>query len=142
MKRSVFDPSSYQVAFLDPMDEGRIEIDSVEQSAAKASPRLLPSGGVVEWIRMINANVVKGVHELLEEHGIKPKPDEAFGDTVARALGISGRQSEILLESLHDGGSVDEAVAAAEIDTSDINNELLIHIGRAIGTALGHIKRG
>ena len=90
---------------------------------------------------MINANVVKGVHELLEEHGIKPKLDEAFGDTVARALGISGRQSEILLESLHEGGSVDQAVAAAEIDTSDLNGDLLVHIARAIGIALGRLNR-
>jgi hypothetical protein len=90
---------------------------------------------------MINANVVKGVHELLEEHHIKPKPDEAFGDTVARALGISGRQSEILLESLHEGGSVDEAIAAAEIDSSDFNRDLLVHVARAIGTALGRMNR-
>ena len=91
---------------------------------------------------MINANVVKGVHELLEERGIRPKPDEAFGDMVARALDISGRQSEILLESLHDGASVDEAVAAAEIDPSHLEGDLLVQIARAIGTALGRLNRG
>ena len=90
---------------------------------------------------MINANVVKGVHELLEERGIRPKPDETFGDMVARALDISGRQSEILLQSLHDGASVDEAVAAAEIDTSHLEGDLLVQIARAIGTALGRVNR-
>jgi len=96
---------------------------------------------VVKWFRMINANVIKGVHELLEERGIRPEPDENFGDMVARALDISGRQSEILLESLHDGASVDEAVAAAEIDTSQIEGDLLVRIARAIGTALGRVNR-
>ena len=89
---------------------------------------------------MINANVVKGVHELLEEHGLKLKPDESLAEAVARALGISGRQSDILLESLHEGSSVDEAVAAAEIDTSDSKGDLLLKIARAIGTALGRIN--
>jgi hypothetical protein len=37
---------------------------------------------------MISANVIKGVHELLEERGIRPEPDETFGDMVARALDI------------------------------------------------------
>jgi hypothetical protein len=32
---------------------------------------------------MISANVIKGVHELLEERGIRPQPDETFGDVVA-----------------------------------------------------------
>ena len=91
---------------------------------------------------MINANVVKGVHELLEERGIRSKPDETFGDMVARALGISSRKSEILLESLHDGASVDEAVATAEIDTSHLELDLLAQIARAIGTTLGRINRG
>ena len=90
---------------------------------------------------MISANVIKGVHELLEERGIQPEPDETFEDTVARALGISRRQSEILLESLHDRASVDEAVAAAEIDTSHLEGDLLARIARAIGTALGRVNR-
>jgi hypothetical protein len=101
---------------------------------------------VVKWFRMISANVIKGVHEkgvheLLEERGIRPEPDETFGDMVARALDISGRQSEILLESLHDGASVDEAVAAAEIDPSHLEGDLLVRIARAIGTALGRVNR-
>jgi len=90
---------------------------------------------------MISANVVNGVHELLEERGIRTKPDETFGDTVARALGISSRQSEILLESLHDGASIEVAVATAEIDTSHLEPDLLVQIARAIGTALGRVNR-
>jgi hypothetical protein len=38
---------------------------------------------------MINANVVKGVHEFLGEHGLDQNPDERFSDFVARALKIS-----------------------------------------------------
>ena len=90
---------------------------------------------------MISSNVIKGVHELLEARGIQPEPKESFGETVARALGISSRQSEVFLEALHDGASVDEAVAAAEIDTEQLDTDLLTRIARAIGTALGKAKR-
>ena len=90
---------------------------------------------------MINANVIKSVHELLEERGIRTKPDETFGDMVARALGISSRQSEILLESLHDGATIDVAAARAEIDTSHLEPDLLVQIARAIGAALGQVNR-
>jgi hypothetical protein len=90
---------------------------------------------------MISANVIKGIHELLEEHGIRAEPDETFGDQVARALGISKRQSEILFEFLHHGASIDEAVAAAEVGTSNLNGDFLVRIARAIGTALGRVNR-
>jgi len=90
---------------------------------------------------MINANVIKSVHELLEERGIRTKPDETFGDMVARTLGITSRQSEILLESLHNGVSIEVAVTAAEIDTSHLEPDLLVQIARAIGTALGRVNR-
>ena len=90
---------------------------------------------------MISANVIKGVHELLEEHGIRPKQDEPLGDTVARALDISPRQSEVLLEALHDGASVQAAAAAAGIDTTRIQGDLLIRIATVIGTALGRVVR-
>jgi hypothetical protein len=65
---------------------------------ARLSSNRLPCD-VVKWFRMISANVIKGVHELLEERGIRPEPNETFGDMVARALDISRRQSEILLEA-------------------------------------------
>lgn len=90
---------------------------------------------------MISANVIKGVHELLEERGIRPSPDETLGDTVARALDISERQSEVLLEALHDGASVEEAAAKAEIDTTRIHGDLLIRIATTIGTTLGRVSR-
>jgi hypothetical protein len=90
---------------------------------------------------MISANVIKGVHELLDQRGIRPRPDETFGETVARALDISARQSEILLERLHDGASVDEAAAAAEIDLAQVPNDLLVRLATAIGTALGRVNR-
>ena len=76
------------------------------------------------------------------ERGIRPQPGETFGDTVARALGISARQSEILLERLHDGASVDEAAAAPEIELAQIPGDLLVRIAIAIGTALGRMNRG
>jgi hypothetical protein len=96
---------------------------------------------VLKCKSMISANVIKGVHELLDQRGIRPKPDETFGDMVARALDISARQSEILLERLHDGASVDEAAAAAEIDIAQIPGDLLVRIATAIGTALGRVNR-
>jgi hypothetical protein len=90
---------------------------------------------------MISANVIKGVHELFEERGIRPKPDETLGDMVARALGVSARQSEILLDQLHEGAPLDEAAAAAQIDTALIPGDLLFRLATAIGTALGRAKR-
>ena len=45
---------------------------------------------------MISAEVIKGVKELLEAQGVVQKSDERFGDFVARGLGISARQTEIL----------------------------------------------
>ena len=90
---------------------------------------------------MVSANVIKGVQELLEDRGIQPEPDETFEDTLARALGISRRQSDILLVSLHDGATVEEAAAAAEIDNSNSERDLLVRIARAIGSALGTVTR-
>jgi hypothetical protein len=86
---------------------------------------------------MISAEVIKGVQELLEARGVKQKPNEKFGDYVARGLGISARQSDVLLEALHGGDTVDEAVRKADIDSAAVSEDLLIQLARAIGSALG-----
>ncbi|MEP6963762.1 MAG: hypothetical protein ABI995_16915 [Acidobacteriota bacterium] len=90
---------------------------------------------------MISANVIKGVHEILEERGIRPEPDEPLANVVARALGISSRQSEILLEVLHDGATLEQAIAAAEINVAYIQEDFLPRIARAIGAALGRASK-
>ncbi len=89
---------------------------------------------------MISAEVIKGVHELLGQSGVKLNPDERFGDYVARRLGISARQAEVLLESLHSGATVEEAAALAEVDGSTVDHDLLKQVARAIGSALGRIN--
>jgi hypothetical protein len=88
---------------------------------------------------MISAEVIKGVQELLEGRGVQQKAGEKFGDVVARELGISARQTEILLEALHDGHDVDDAVRAAEIDPTAVSGDLLVQLARVIGTALGRL---
>jgi hypothetical protein len=88
---------------------------------------------------MINAEVIKGVQQVLGEHSVHQQVDERFGDFVARGLGISARQADIFLESLHDGAIVDEALLMAEIDPATTSSELLSKVARAIGVALGRI---
>jgi hypothetical protein len=88
---------------------------------------------------MISAEVIKGVQQVLGEHGTHQKTDERFGDFVARGIGISARQADIFLASLHDGGTVEDALLAAEIDSSAVSSELLSKLARAIGVALGRI---
>jgi hypothetical protein len=88
---------------------------------------------------MINAQVIKGVQELLEKHGVEQRSDEKFGDFVARGLGISARQADIMLESLHDGETVEEAMQAADIDSTVESGDLLIQIARAMGTMVGRM---
>ena len=69
------------------------------------------------------------MQELLEGRGVQQKAGEKFGDVVARELGISARQTEILLEALHDGHDVDDAVRAAEIDPTAVSGDLLVQLG-------------
>ena len=88
---------------------------------------------------MISAEVIKGVQQLLAERGVLPKADERFGDFVSRGLGVSARQAEVLLQSLHDGDTVEEAMRAADIDSNSVSEDLLVQIARAIGSALGRI---
>ena len=88
---------------------------------------------------MISAEVIKGVQELLEKRGVTQKSGERFGDFVARGLGISAGQTEILLESLHEGHSVEEAIQAAGLTSEHVNADLLTQVARAIGAALGRV---
>lgn len=90
---------------------------------------------------MIEANVIKGVHEILGEHGPQPGPGERLSDYVARALKISGAQAEVFLEALHDGSTPEQAAAKAEINPATADLDLLTRMAQAIGTALGEIKR-
>jgi hypothetical protein len=89
---------------------------------------------------MINANVVKGVHDLLAERGVQPKEGEEFGSFVARALGISGHQAETLLTALDEGLPPEEALAKAEIEAGTVDRDLLMTLARSIGGALGEVK--
>jgi hypothetical protein len=90
---------------------------------------------------MINANVIKGVHDLLGSHGLEPKPDERFSDFVARALAISARQAEVLFDALSSGATPEEAIMKAEIDPTEVDEGLLNRIARAMGAALGEISK-
>ena len=48
-------------------------------------------------------------------------------------------QTEILLDTLHRGSDVEEALCTADIDPSTVAGDLLIQLARAIGTALGRV---
>ena len=90
---------------------------------------------------MISAEVIKGVQELLEDCGTHPKPDENFGDFVARGLGISGHQAETLLEALHDGHTVEESARIAGVDPATCKPDLLKQLARRIGSTVGRLAR-
>src|ERR1700675_1157105 len=82
---------------------------------------------------MISAEEIKGVHQLLEDAGVQQQPGESLAHFVARGLGISAGQACVLLQSLHDGASVQDAVGAAEIDATNRDNPLLVQVARMIG---------
>jgi hypothetical protein len=91
---------------------------------------------------MISAQVIKGIEELLGQRGVQIRNGERMGDAVARELGISPNQAERLLETLHDGGTVEEAVQRAGITgLAPAHSELLNDLARKIGTALGRVAR-
>jgi hypothetical protein len=92
-------------------------------------------------VTMITANVIKGIHDLLGEHGLEQKSDERFSDFVARALNLSARQAEVLLEALGSGATPEEAMMKAEIDPNVVDAGLLARIARTIGMALGEISK-
>ena len=90
---------------------------------------------------MISAEVIKGVQELLEDRGVHQRPNENFGDFVARGLGISAHQAEALLEALHDGHTVEESARIAGIDSTTGGEDLMNQVARAIGSTLGRLAR-
>jgi hypothetical protein len=90
---------------------------------------------------MINANTVRAIQELLLERGIEQKPGERIGDYVSRGLDISPAESEAFLEALREGCTVEEAQQRAGIAVQSGKHELLIDIARAIGAALGNMRK-
>jgi len=91
---------------------------------------------------MVSAEAIKGVNDLLRERGIEQKPNERVADYVARGLGITAQQADVLLQAMHSGVSVDEAVVLAGIDPASIaDRDLLTRLARVVGSALGHIAR-
>jgi len=91
---------------------------------------------------MVSAEAIKGVNDLLRERGIEQKPDERVADYVARGLSITAQQADVLLQSMHSGVSVDEAVVLAGIDPASIaDRDLLTRLARVVGSALGHLAR-
>ena len=91
---------------------------------------------------MISANVIRGVEELLDRQGLRRQNEERLGDLVARKLDISAQQAEVLLESLHDGADLEEALRRAKIPARfDAHNHFLNDLARTIGSALGRVAR-
>jgi hypothetical protein len=63
-------------------------------------------------------------------------------DYVARGLGITPQQADVLLQAMHSGVSVDEAVVLAGIDPTKIkDSDLLTRLARIVGSALGHLAK-
>lgn len=89
--------------------------------------------------RMITANVVRAVEDLLKERGIEQREGERLGDYVARGLKISDGEAAAFLEHVHEGDTVEEAQQKAGITVDAPQSTLLTDIGRAIGAALGRI---
>jgi hypothetical protein len=89
---------------------------------------------------MITANVIKAVHDALQARGIEQRPEERFGDYVARGLGVSDAKAQAFLQYVHEGDSADVAKQKAGIETDD-PGALLAEIARVIGSALGRLAR-
>ena len=91
---------------------------------------------------MVSAEAIKGVNDLLHERGIEQKPNERVADYVARGLGITAQQADVLLQAMHSGVPVDEAVVLAGIDPASIvDQDLLTRLARVVGSALGHLAK-
>ena len=91
---------------------------------------------------MVSAEAIKGVNDLLRERGIEQKPNERVADYVARGLGITAQQADVLLQAMHSGVPIDEAVVLAGIDPASIvDRDLLTRLARVVGAALGHLAK-
>jgi fructose-1-phosphate kinase PfkB-like protein len=91
---------------------------------------------------MVSAEAIKGVNDLLRERGIEQKPNERVADYVARGLGITAQQADVLLQAMHSGVPVDEAVVLAGINPASIADpDLLTRLARLVGSALGHLAK-
>lgn len=88
---------------------------------------------------MINANVLRAVHEALEAHHVRPQPGELMADTVARALHVSSDEAQKWLDALDEGCPVEEANRRAGIVSHEGNAPVLMALARAIGKAVGRI---
>ena len=86
---------------------------------------------------MIQANVLKGIQQVLGAAGVDPKQDESIGQYLAGALRITEDQANRFLAALDRGSTIDDATVEAEIDTAGVNSDLLTKIARVIGSALG-----
>lgn len=88
---------------------------------------------------MINPNVLKAVHELLQERGIDQNQNESLSDYIGRGLGLSDGETVRLLEALDSGMTIEEAQQAAGVTLSADHQGLAVSIARAIGTVLGKL---
>lgn len=88
---------------------------------------------------MINPNVLKVVHELLQERGIEQRQNESLSDYIARGLNLSDGETVRLLEALDSGMTIEEAQKAAGVTLTAEHQGLAVSIARAIGTALGKL---
>ena len=88
---------------------------------------------------MINPNILKAVHELLQERGIDQKQNESLSDYIARGLDLSDGETVRLLEALDSGMTIEEAQKAAGATLSSDHQGLALSIPRAIGMALGKL---
>jgi len=90
---------------------------------------------------MIHAESIKAAQELLKERGIEQRENELWGDYVARGLDISSSQAETFLHALDENRSIEEACRIAGISPDRQSESLLVDLGRAIGNALGTLRK-
>jgi hypothetical protein len=89
---------------------------------------------------MINPNVLKAVHDLLQERGIEQQQNESLSDYIARGLNLSDGETVRLLEALDSGMTIEEAQQEAGVTLTPEYQGLALSIARAIGTVLGKMS--